>query len=322
MPPAKPFRPDMEKIAAARDELLAAADVLSAVLDGKSTQYKAAEELGMKPNRFSRHLAEKFSGYVRSRTIGLEDLPALLEEAMGGDERLLRDLFGVPSGTGELVIMPETDHEALWDAIDAILPPRRARAVALYYGRDGDPMDDGRAAEAMGLRPDHVRHVRAAGMRQLRVPANVRRLFPALGAAYAGMAAAAAPSLEAARARLSGVIATYDEAAALGRLADRLETAAETGTADPEAREEAVRHGCRPMPVPPDEDAPLEDLDLSTRSYNALKRAGVDTLAGLAAMGLDDARSVRNLGEESIRELDLLLERRLGRGFPHREGNP
>lgn len=52
----------------------------------------------------------------------------------------------------------------------------------------------------------------------------------------------------------------------------------------------------------------ISELDLSVRSYNALKRVGVDTIGKLARMSEEDLYSVRNLGEKSIKETLRLLE--------------
>lgn len=60
-----------------------------------------------------------------------------------------------------------------------------------------------------------------------------------------------------------------------------------------------------------DEDeisAPIEELDLSVRSFNCLKRAGVHTIAQLRAMRKDELIKVRNLGRKSYEEVLEKLE--------------
>lgn len=51
--------------------------------------------------------------------------------------------------------------------------------------------------------------------------------------------------------------------------------------------------------------APLEELDLSVRSYNSLKRAGYDKVgeAAEAVSGGMDLGKIRNCGAKSIREI-------------------
>lgn len=51
----------------------------------------------------------------------------------------------------------------------------------------------------------------------------------------------------------------------------------------------------------------IEDLDLSVRSYNCLKRAGIETVGDLIEKTLDDMMKVRNLGRKSLEEVERKL---------------
>ncbi|WP_067934847.1 DNA-directed RNA polymerase subunit alpha [Alicyclobacillus kakegawensis] len=50
-------------------------------------------------------------------------------------------------------------------------------------------------------------------------------------------------------------------------------------------------------------DVPIEELDLSVRSYNCLKRAGINTVGELCAKTEDEMMKVRNLGRKSLEEV-------------------
>ena len=52
----------------------------------------------------------------------------------------------------------------------------------------------------------------------------------------------------------------------------------------------------------------IEDLDLSVRSFNCLKRANINTVADLAEKSEDDMMKVRNLGRKSLEEVKKKLE--------------
>lgn len=52
----------------------------------------------------------------------------------------------------------------------------------------------------------------------------------------------------------------------------------------------------------------IEELDLSVRSYNCLKRAGINTVQELAQRSLDDMMKVRNLGKKSLEEVERKLK--------------
>ena len=58
----------------------------------------------------------------------------------------------------------------------------------------------------------------------------------------------------------------------------------------------------------------IDELDLSVRSYNCLKRASLNTVAELAAKTEEDMMKVRNLGRKSLKEIKEKLEA-LGLGF-------
>lgn len=58
----------------------------------------------------------------------------------------------------------------------------------------------------------------------------------------------------------------------------------------------------------------IEELDLSVRSYNCLKRAGINTVQELANKSEEEMMKVRNLGRKSLEEVQLKLDE-LGLGL-------
>ncbi len=58
----------------------------------------------------------------------------------------------------------------------------------------------------------------------------------------------------------------------------------------------------------------IEELDLSVRSYNCLKRAGINTVGELVRKPEEDMMKVRNLGKKSLEEVEHKLKD-LGLGF-------
>ena len=51
----------------------------------------------------------------------------------------------------------------------------------------------------------------------------------------------------------------------------------------------------------------IEELDLSVRAYNCLKRAGINSVAELVLKNQDDMMKVRNLGRKSLEEVEQKL---------------
>ena len=52
----------------------------------------------------------------------------------------------------------------------------------------------------------------------------------------------------------------------------------------------------------------IEELELSVRAYNCLKRAGINTVAELVQRNEEDMMRVRNLGKKSLEEVEQKLE--------------
>ena len=48
---------------------------------------------------------------------------------------------------------------------------------------------------------------------------------------------------------------------------------------------------------------PIEELDLSPRAYNCLKRAGIDSVEELSEMDEDSIMNIRGVGESVMREI-------------------
>lgn len=63
------------------------------------------------------------------------------------------------------------------------------------------------------------------------------------------------------------------------------------------------------LPKPDIPDMTLEELDLSVRSYNCLKRAGINSLRELSEMTYDQLCNVRNLGKKSAKDISDMLTR-------------
>lgn len=55
-------------------------------------------------------------------------------------------------------------------------------------------------------------------------------------------------------------------------------------------------------------DINIEDLDLSVRSYNSLKRAGIHSLQDLLNYTYEDMTKIRNLGKKSLKEIEERLQ--------------
>ena len=66
-------------------------------------------------------------------------------------------------------------------------------------------------------------------------------------------------------------------------------------------------------------DMKIEDLDLSVRSYNCLKRANINTVGELTQKTEEEMMKVRNLGRKSLKEVVQKLNE-IGLSLKNSEG--
>lgn len=91
-------------------------------------------------------------------------------------------------------------------------------------------------------------------------------------------------------------------------ISDQMRVLAELGgKPEPLAEKQARATAAIPSQI---YDTPIEDLDLSVRAYNCLKRAGITKVGQVLEMTEDDLLSVRNFGRKSLDELRERLEAR------------
>ncbi|MEM9771727.1 MAG: DNA-directed RNA polymerase subunit alpha [Cyanobacteria bacterium P01_D01_bin.73] len=66
----------------------------------------------------------------------------------------------------------------------------------------------------------------------------------------------------------------------------------------------------------PSSQIPIEELQLSVRAYNCLKRAQINTVADLLEFSQEDLLEIKNFGQKSAEEVIEALQRRLGITLP------
>ncbi|NEO30066.1 MAG: DNA-directed RNA polymerase subunit alpha [Symploca sp. SIO3C6] len=67
----------------------------------------------------------------------------------------------------------------------------------------------------------------------------------------------------------------------------------------------------------PNGQIPIEELQLSVRAYNCLKRAQINSVSDLLDYSQEDLLEIKNFGQKSAEEVIEALQRRLGITLPH-----
>ncbi|PSF39405.1 DNA-directed RNA polymerase subunit alpha [Aphanothece hegewaldii CCALA 016] len=74
--------------------------------------------------------------------------------------------------------------------------------------------------------------------------------------------------------------------------------------------------------VNPESQIPIEELQLSVRAYNCLKRAQINTVADLLDYSQEDLLEIKNFGQKSAEEVIEALQKRLGITLPQEKTKP
>jgi DNA-directed RNA polymerase subunit alpha len=80
---------------------------------------------------------------------------------------------------------------------------------------------------------------------------------------------------------------------------DRIEGFGEAAQAEQVASEAPLAHGM--------ENFPIEELELGVRSYNCLKRVGIETIGDLVMKSENELAAIPNFGKKSIEEVKETL---------------
>lgn len=74
--------------------------------------------------------------------------------------------------------------------------------------------------------------------------------------------------------------------------------------------------------VNPESQIPIEELQLSVRAYNCLKRAQINSVADLLDYSQEDLLEIKNFGQKSAEEVIEALQKRLGITLPQEKTKP
>ena len=65
----------------------------------------------------------------------------------------------------------------------------------------------------------------------------------------------------------------------------------------------------------------IEELQLSVRAYNCLKKAQINTVGKLLKYSPEQLQELKNFGKKSAREVESTLKNRLGIVLTKKQGN-
>lgn len=272
-----------------RDTLLVKEN-LKDIIDGKSTVKEVAEILGVGYQTLSLGNVSikdiyKALGYTQ------DDIESLVEESMSPLEKLLSRAF--PSVKGVLIDTVEAEDTVLL-MLENKLTKEEFDVIKSRYGLDDkEPKTLSVIGKVMGMKPERVRQIEAKVLRKLIHPNNSHYLKAVVIGEVGELEDVEDFNNELARTRVELEKVRAENLYLKKVLHSNPEIDIECGVLSETYLE-----------------TPIEDIELSVRTYNCLKRAGKNTLGDISSMTIDELKNIREINESSIIEVESLLKQR------------
>ena len=191
--------------------------------------------------------------------------------------------------------MTETELPKLFSVFDT-LTARERRIIEMRFGFGYEMMPRPAIGEELGVSADRVKQVELKALKKLRHESRARHIRP-LFLTYEDM--------ETEIAKRDMLIASLQQDLLIAR----------SENAKFRSAVKKLSETFAPLPIyttqPTSEilDMTIEELDLSVRAYNCLKRAGIHTMQDLIDKREVEVTKIRNLGKKSLKEvLDKVKE--------------
>ena len=201
-------------------------------------------------------------------------------------EDIIDMLEGQPAQKEEIVGTVNTDHDEFKQVLLEVLGTLREREEIIIRQRFG--LDDGKkhtleeVGTQFGVTRERIRQIEKKALRKLKHPSRFNKIKVFVD-----------PDLD-----IADILTQFMD----GSLVVKKSTQEEVLAMEPPAKQIAAAKGTI------EDDLPIEKLGLSNRSYNCIKRAGINTVGELCNMRLEEMEKVRNLGTKSLSEIITVLE--------------
>lgn len=235
------------------------------ILDGKSSMKQFADKYGLSPQKLNSAMNLGSAGLLRRlKIVNNDNIFQMLVASLSPSERLIRSIFNL---TYEVVLLDIAEEEAVLEILEKSLNEKQYGVIKLRFGfEDGKPKTLEETSKVFDLTTARIRQIESNALRKLRTPRNLRLLLP----------------------NYSLRVETLQEQQQLQIINKRLT----------EAEEKVKSKNIEDIL-----NAKLDELELSVRSYNCLKRAGINTIGDLSKRSVYDMMKVRNLGRKSLEEV-------------------
>lgn len=265
------------------------------------TLAELGKEFGLRPQSINTELQNSFTMYFKSRIRYIEpdELSTLIDELDTPADRLLKRIFEISNG--QKVVFPEYDENKLWEVIKKNLSDRYYKILTKHAGYKVDPMSYEAIGKELGLTRVRVMQIDNAAIDKLRNSSIVTEVFCSdyISNITEIKKNIAYKELE--------YITAYVEFARLQNYLNKVSDVKELNkyieTKYPNINSAVINEAVEEV-----FNKPIDTLNFSTRTLNALIGAGYKTINDLYNTNAIDFSNIKNLGKSSIREIINVLD--------------
>ena len=277
----------IEDVKVAMDYFTSMAAIAADALDGKPLT-KACAERGITPQTFNNIIHSRIPNYISKGDKKSEE-KLDLKHFLSWQELLWMDIFDEKNPYN---IPPSVDEDVKLALNDKYITSRERTIIFMRYA---EQMTLYQVGEHFHVTRDRIRQIEAKALRKFRNPRRSHQLR------YGKAVREKTDELQ----RVRNALAISDKMKALEEQIDKAIEANDIQMM--RAYRDALNAKLAELGSDNDpgdvNNVTLEELELSVRSYNCLKRRGIKTLGDLTKMTEYDLMKVRNLGRKSYNEV-------------------
>lgn len=259
------------------------------------------KEYGLRPQSINTELQNSFSMYFKSRIRYIEpdELSTLIDELDTPADRLLKRIFEISNG--QKVVFPKYDENKLWEVVKKNLSDRYYEILTKHAGYNVDPMSYEAIGKELGLTRVRVMQIDNTAIDKLRNSSIVTEVFCS---DYISNITEIEKNIADKELEYNTAYAEFARLQNyLNKVSDVKELNKYIETKYPNINSDVINEAVEEV-----FNKPINTLNFSTRTLNALIGAGYKTINDLYNTNAIDFSNIKNLGKSSIKEIIDVLD--------------
>ena len=290
-----------DRIKETRENLEKLLVLLKKAENDEVTLAEISKECGMLPQNLNTELQSSFVMYFKSRirTFNKEDLDVLVDSLDSPADRLLKKIFKIEAS--QKVVFPDYDKSNFWVVIKNHLPSKYFDIMTKYLGYGCEPMSYSSIGEKLNLTRVRVKQIVDAAITKLSNSSVITEIF------YKDYIDKIAECEQYKNKIEEECDNAYNECVKLQSYLELIPDIKELNNYISKKYSNLINVNVNTL-VSDVFSKPIESLNFSVRTNNALTSAGYTTLNDLYNIEVADLFSIKNLGKSSIQEIVDVLD--------------